>query len=78
MSTRISSPARFAAEPDLADLTTGDLKSVLVRAAKRTLADNMTSVAKGVAYGTFFAIPSALIVGDPAPQLASDRLLPCA
>ena len=63
MSTPISSAARFArTEPDLADLTAGDFKSVLVRAAKRTMADNMTSVAKGVAYGTFFAIPSALIV----------------
>ena len=62
MSTRISSPARRTAEPDLADLTTSDFTSVLVRAAKRTMADNMTSVAKGVAYGTFFAIPSALIV----------------
>jgi uncharacterized BrkB/YihY/UPF0761 family membrane protein len=62
MSTRISSPARRTAERDLTDLTTGDLKSVFVRAAKRTMADNMTSVAKGIAYGTFFAIPSALIV----------------
>jgi membrane protein len=62
MSARIGSPARRTAEPDLTDLTTGDFKSVLVRAAKRTMADNMTSVAKGIAYGTFFAIPSALIV----------------
>src|ERR1700704_2111975 len=61
MLTRISSPARRTAEPDLADLRTGDFKRVLVRAAKRTMADNMTGVAKGVAYGTFFAIPSALI-----------------
>jgi membrane protein len=62
MSTRISSPTRHTAEPDLADLHTGGFLRVLVRAAKRTMADNMTSVAKGVAYGTFFAIPSALIV----------------
>jgi membrane protein len=62
MSARISSPARRTAEPDLSDLTTSHFKSVLIRAAKRTVADNMTSVAKGIAYGTFFAIPSALIV----------------
>src|SRR4029079_12670985 len=62
MTTRISSPARRTAEPDLTDLTRGDFKSVLVRAVKRTIADNMTSVAKGVAYGTVFGIPSALIV----------------
>src|SRR6478609_5892455 len=61
MATRIST-ARPTTEPDLADLTSGDFKNVLVRSVKRTLADNMTSVAKGVAYGTFFAIPSALIV----------------
>src|ERR1700750_2229350 len=62
MATRTSIPARPTTDPDLADLTRGDLRSVLVRAVKRTMADNMTSVAKGVAYGTFFAIPSALIV----------------
>src|ERR1700755_2867115 len=62
MATRTSIPARPTTDPDLADLTSGDFKSVLVRSVKRTLADNMTSVAKGVAYGTFFAIPSALIV----------------
>src|SRR6478672_7915657 len=43
MLTRISSPARRTAEPDLADLRAGDFKRVLVRAAKRTMADNMTS-----------------------------------
>lgn len=62
MSIPISSAARRTTEPNLADLTAGDFRSVLVRAVKRTMADNMTSVAKGVAYGTFFAIPSALIV----------------
>ena len=56
------SARRRTADPDLTDLSAGDFKSILVRAAKRTMADNMTSVAKGVAYGTFFAIPSALIV----------------
>jgi membrane protein len=58
----ISGSARRTADPDLGDLTAGDFRSVLVRAARRTMADNMTSVAKGVAYGMFFAIPSALIV----------------
>ena len=51
-----------SADPGLTDLPASDYRSVFVRAAKRTMADNMTSVAKGVAYGAFFAIPSALIV----------------
>ena len=35
---------------------------MFVRAGKRLLADNMASVGKGVAYGAFFAIPSAMLV----------------
>ena len=38
------------------------LRQVYVSAAKRFQADNMSSVGKGVAYGAFFAIPSAMIV----------------
>ena len=53
---------RAPADVGLTDLPAGDYKSVGVRAVKRTLADNMTSVGKGVAYGAFFAIPSAMIV----------------
>ncbi len=38
------------------------LRRVYVSAARRFQADNMSSVGKGVAYGAFFAIPSAMIV----------------
>lgn len=55
-------PDQTSADPGLTDLPASDYKSVFVRAVKRTLADNMPSVGKGVAYGAFFAIPSAMIV----------------
>lgn len=38
------------------------------------MADNTTSVAKGVAYGTFFAIPSALIVAVGVLNLTAGTL----
>ena len=49
-------------DPGLTDLPPGDYVSVFKRAGMRLMADNMTSVGKGVAYGAFFAIPSALLV----------------
>ncbi len=55
-------PDRTPAATGLTDLPASDYRSVVARAVKRTLADNMTSVGKGVAYGAFFAIPSAMIV----------------
>jgi membrane protein len=57
-------PAGREPEPDpgLTDLGKRDYRGVVVRAGKRLLADNMTSVGKGVAYGAFFAIPSAMLV----------------
>src|SRR3954447_25277246 len=36
--------------------------TISVRAAKRMLADNMTMIASALAYSTFFAIPSVLLV----------------
>lgn len=49
-------------DPGLTDLPAADYVSVFKRAGKRLMADNMTSVGKGVAYGAFFAIPSAALV----------------
>lgn len=57
-----AAPDHPSAGPGLTDLPARDYKSVFVRAVKRTMADNMVSVGKGVAYGAFFAIPSAMIV----------------
>jgi hypothetical protein len=38
---------QVTADPGLTDLAASDFKSAFVRAIKRTMADNMTSVAKG-------------------------------
>jgi membrane protein len=40
----------------------GTWRSIVVRACKRLLADNGTMLASAVAYSTFFAIPSVLLV----------------
>jgi len=49
-------------DPRLRDLTVSDWKAVLVRAGKSFLADNGPMLASALAYGTFFAIPSVLLV----------------
>ena len=46
----------------LTDLGRRDYVAVFRRAGSQLMADNMTSVAKGVAYSMFLAIPSALLV----------------
>jgi membrane protein len=49
-------------EPRLRDLTFADWKAVLIRAAKQFLEDNAPLLASALAYSTFFAIPSTLLV----------------
>jgi membrane protein len=49
-------------EPRLRDFTPRDWLAVAKRAAKRMLADNMLMIASALAYSTFFAIPSTLLV----------------
>jgi membrane protein len=46
----------------LTDLPRREYVGVFRRAASQLMANNMMSVGKGVAYSTFFAIPSALLV----------------
>jgi len=48
--------------PRLRDLSFADYKAILVRAAKEFLDDNMMMLASALAYATFFAIPSVLLV----------------
>jgi membrane protein len=50
------------ADPRLRDLTFADWKAVLARSGKAFLADNGPMLASALAYGTFFAIPSVLLV----------------
>ena len=49
-------------DPGLRDLTFADWKAIVIRAGKRFLADNATMLASALAYSTFFAIPSVLLV----------------
>ncbi len=52
-----------AAEPgELTDLTLRDHAGVVYRGIRRALADNVTNLAAAVAYYTFLAIPSAMLV----------------
>ena len=46
----------------LRDLTFADWKAIVIRAAKSFLEDNMMMLASALAYSTFFAIPSVLLV----------------
>jgi membrane protein len=49
-------------DPRLRDLSLADWKAIVTRAGKRFLADNCTMLASALAYSTFFAIPSVLLV----------------
>jgi membrane protein len=49
-------------DPGLRDLTFADWKAIMIRAFKQFLEDNCTLLASALAYSTFFAIPSVLIV----------------
>ena len=49
-------------DPRLRDLTFADWKAVVIRAGKRFLDNNAMMLASALAYSTFFAIPSVLLV----------------
>ncbi|MEN3343149.1 MAG: rane protein [Actinomycetota bacterium] len=50
------------ARPGLGDFSPADWKAILVRAGKEFLDDNAMLLASALAYSTFFAIPSVLLV----------------
>lgn len=50
-------------EPDEVDLASEASGPLLVRAGRRFLADNGTMLASALAYASFFALPSILLVG---------------
>jgi membrane protein len=50
------------ADPRLRDLSFADYKAIVVRAAKGFVNDNGPMLAQALAYSTFFAIPSVLLV----------------
>ncbi len=49
-------------DPGLRDLTFADWKAVFIRAAKKFMENNAMMLASALAYSTFFAIPSVLLV----------------
>jgi membrane protein len=49
-------------DPGLTDLSGRDWFAILTRAGKETLDDNIPMIASALAYSTFFAIPSVLLV----------------
>jgi membrane protein len=49
-------------DPGLRDLTFTDWKAIFIRAFKEFMADNAMMLASALAYASFFAIPSVLIV----------------
>jgi membrane protein len=49
-------------DPGLGDLSFRDWRAIMVRAIKEFLEDNGTMLASALAYSTFFAIPSVLLV----------------
>lgn len=49
-------------DPGLRDLSFADYRAALVRAGKQFMADNGTMLASALAYSSFFAIPSVLLV----------------
>jgi membrane protein len=49
-------------DPSLRDLSFADYKAIVIRAGKEFVEDNGTMLAQSLAYSTFFAIPSVLLV----------------
>ena len=49
-------------DPGLRDLTLADWKAIVLRAGKKFLENNAMMLASALAYSTFFAIPSVLLV----------------
>ena len=52
----------MSASPRLRDLTISDWREIVVRAGKNLLADNASMLASALAYSSFFAIPSVLLL----------------
>jgi membrane protein len=49
-------------DPGLTDLSKTDFKAILIRAGKKSLGDGITDLAAALAYYSFLAIPSVLLV----------------
>ena len=58
-------------DPRLRDLTVADWRAIVVRAGKEFMDDNAMMLASALAYGSFFAIPSVLLVAVGAFTLVA-------
>jgi membrane protein len=61
------------ADPTPTDLSMRDWRAVMVRAGKESLADHVTNLAAALAYYTFLAIPSLLLVVVGVFSLVADE-----
>jgi membrane protein len=59
------------ADPGLRDLSFRDWRAIFTRAAKESLDDNVPMIASALAYSSFFAIPSILLLAVGAFTLVS-------
>ena len=59
-------------DPGLTDLSRRDWVAIFVRAGKETLSDNMPLIASALAYSSFFAIPSVMLLAVGLVTLVSD------
>lgn len=60
------------ADPSLRDLTVRDWVAILVRAGKESVADDLPMAASALAYSSFFAIPSVLLLAVGVFSLVAD------
>src|SRR5215211_2081969 len=61
------------AEPTPGDLSKRDYGAILVRAVKESLKDHITNLAAALAYYSFLAIPSVLLVAVGIFSLVADE-----
>jgi membrane protein len=60
-------------DPGLADLSRRDWKALFIRAVKESLDDQVPMIASALAYSSFFAIPSVLLLALGLFTLVSDQ-----
>jgi membrane protein len=61
------------ADPGVRDLSKRDYLAILIRAGKESLSDHVTNLAAALAYYSFLAIPSALLVAVGVFSLVGDE-----
>jgi len=60
-------------DPTLADLSGEDWRAIFIRAGKESIDDQVPMIASALAYSSFFAIPSLLLLALGLFTLVSDQ-----